>query len=103
MNQNNHHMHFVISEAQYRRLSEDAKQCRLSKRKYLIKLIEGAEIKARPTEELKKLRAEVHYIGNNINQVTRKINAGFGTEEDLKLLIALMEQVYRQMYEVAKE
>lgn len=85
------------------KLKTDAKKCGLSMSVYLRRLIMGTQVRARPTEEIKKLRTEIHHIGNNINQVTRKINAGFGTKEDLELLTTLMEQVYRQMYEVAKE
>lgn len=85
------------------KLQSDSRRCGLSMSVYLRRLIMGTQVKARPTEEIKKLRTEIHHIGNNINQVTRKINAGFGTKEDLNLLTTLMEQVYLQMYEVAKE
>ena len=42
-------------------------------------------------------------IGNNINQLARKFNAGFGTKEDAKTVEYLMRQVYELMYQVAKE
>lgn len=36
--------------------------------------------------QLADLRYEIHKIGVNINQVTKKINAGFGTQNDLAVL-----------------
>ena len=96
------HMHFVLSEAQYQTLSQDAKRCGLTKRMYLIRLIENRPVKARPGKDIDQLRTEVHHIGNNINQLARKFNAGFGTKEDAKTVVHLMEQVYRLMYEIAK-
>lgn len=66
-------------------------------------MILGAEIKARPSDEIRKLRTEIHHIGNNVNQIARKINAGFGKREDVEQIQALMKQVYGLMYEIAKE
>ena len=97
------HMHFVLSEAQYQTLSQDAKRCGLTKRSYLIRLIENRPVKARPGKDLEQLRTEIHHIGNNINQLARKFNAGFGTKEDARTVQFLMEQVYDLMYEIAKE
>lgn len=65
-----------LSQAEKEKLCSDAKQCGLSKTAYLRRLISGKEVKALPTKELKDLRTEVHKIGNNINQIARKMNAG---------------------------
>ena len=97
------HMHFVLSEAQYQTLCQDAKRCGLTKRTYLIRLIENRPVKARPGKELAQLRTEIHHIGNNINQIARKFNAGFGLKEDAQTVQFLMEQVYDLLYEIAKE
>lgn len=63
----------------------------------------GAEIKARPSQEIKNLRTEIHHIGNNVNQIARKINAGFGSKEDAAQIKYLLGEIYRLMYEIAKE
>ena len=97
------HMHFVLSEDQYQTLSQDAKRCGLSKRMYLVRLIENRPVKARPGKEIDQLRTEIHHIGNNINQIARKYNAGFGIPEDARTVQFLMEKVYQLMYEIAKE
>lgn len=92
-----------LDEPEAARLRADAKRCGLSKTVYLRQLILGAEIKARPSDEIRKLRTEIHHIGNNVNQIARKINAGFGKREDVEQIQTLMKQVYGLMYKIAKE
>ena len=92
-----------LSEAQAQKLRQDAKACGLSKTAYLRRLIEGAELKTRPSQELRQLRTEIHHIGNNVNQLARKFNAGFGTKGDAQQVHYLMEQIYDLLYEIAKE
>lgn len=96
-------MHFVLPQSVYERLSQDAKRCGLSRRAYMIKLIENTPVRERPTESIDKFRTEIHHIGNNINQATRKINAGLGTKQDVDALLYLMGECYRLMYELTKE
>ena len=50
-----------------------------------------------------QLRTEIHHIGNNVNQLARKFNAGFGTKGDAQQVHYLMEQIYDLLYEIAKE
>ena len=45
---NRHHLHIELTPEQYRQLTEKAKQCGLSKRALVIRLLEGREIRARP-------------------------------------------------------
>ena len=92
-----------LNQAEAERLYQDSRRCGLSKTAYLRQLIMGAEIKARPSEEIKKLRTEIHHIGNNVNQIARKINAGFGSKEDAAQIKYLLGEIYRLMYEIAKE
>ena len=63
-----HHLHIELTPAQYRLLSDQARQCGLTKRAFLVRLIEGNPVRARPAQEIKELRTEIHHIGNNINQ-----------------------------------
>ena len=69
----------------------------------LRRLIQGAEIKARPSQEIKELRTEIHHIGNNINQIARSVNAGIARAEDAKRGLFLLDQVYELMYQIAKK
>ena len=100
---NRHHLHIELTPAQYRLLTEKAKQCGLTKRAFVIRLLEGREIRARPSQEIKDLRTEIHHIGNNINQIARSVNAGIAKAEDAKRGLYLLDQVYELMYQVAKK
>ena len=84
-------------------LSRNAKRCGLSKRAYLVRLLEGTEVRARPSQEIKALRTEIHHIGNNINQIARSVNVGIAKTEDAKRGLYLLDQVYELMYQIAKK
>ena len=98
-----HHLHIELTQKQYRRLTEQAKACGLSKRACLVRLMEGNPIRAKPSQEIKDLRWEVHKIGVNINQIARSVNAGIARAEDARRGLFLLDQVYELMYEAAKK
>ena len=81
-----------LTPQQYELLCQQSKQCGLSKRVFLVRLI-----------EIKTLRTEIHHIGNNINQIARSVNAGIARAEDAKRGLYLLDQVYELLYEVAKK
>lgn len=98
-----HQMHFELTPKQYDLLSHNAQTCGLTRKAYLIRLLEGTPVRARPSEEIRKLRTEIHYLGNNINQIARKVNAGFGTAEDIQQCRYLLQEVYQLLYEIANQ
>ena len=98
-----HHLHIELTPEQYQLLTSRARQCGLSKRTLIIRLLEGREIRARPSQEIKELRTEIHHIGNNINQIARSVNAGIARAEDAKRGLYLLDQVYELMYQIAKK
>ncbi len=100
---NVHHLHIELTSTQYHLLNAQARQCGLTKRAYLVRLLEGNPVRVRPSQEIKDLRTEVHRIGNNINQIARSVNAGIATAEDAKRGLCLLEQVYELMYRIANK
>lgn len=98
-----YHLHIELTPEQAALLFSQAQQCGLTKRAYLVRLIEGTPIRARPSQEIKDLRMEVHKIGVNINQIARSVNAGIAKSEDAKYGLYLLEQVYKLMYQVASK
>ena len=98
-----HHLHIELTPEQYRLLSSKARQCGLTRRAFLTRLLEGQPVKALPSQEIKTLRTEVHKIGVNINQIARSVNAGIARAEDARRGLYLLEQVYALMYEIAKK
>jgi len=98
-----HHVHIELTPAQYQRLVAQAKQCGLSRRAYLVRLIEEVTLPVKPIQEIKDLRWEVHKIGVNINQIARSVNAGIARAEDAKRGLFLLDQVYELMYKMAQK
>ena len=97
-----HHPHIELTPEQYQGLIAQAKLCGLSRRAFIIRLLEGREIRARPSQEIKELRTEIHHIGNNINQIARRVNAGIAGAAEAKRALYLLDQVYELMYQIAK-
>ena len=91
-----HHLHIELTPAQYRLLTDQARQCGLTKRAFLVRLIEGSPVRARPSQEIKELRTEIHHIGNNIN-------AGIARAEDARRGLFLLDQVYELMYQITRK
>lgn len=91
-----------MTPEQYRLLSENAKTCGLSKRTYLIRLLQGHHPMVRQNDEMKALRREIHAIGNNINQIARSVNTGIATREDVQAATELLGRVYEKLYEMGR-
>ena len=102
-NKNTRHLHIVLTPEQYQLLSDSAKQCGLTKRAYIVRLLEGSPVRSRPTSEIKALRTKIHHIGNNINQIARSVNGGIARAEDAKQGLFLLDQVYELMYQIARK
>ena len=100
---NVHHMHIELTPEQYATLSAKAKKSGLTKRAFLVRLLEGREIRERPPEELRQLREEVHRIGNNINQIARSVNEGIATPEDAAHGLYMLDKVYEMMYRIGRQ
>ena len=100
---NKHHLALRLTAEQYQLLCRQAEECGLTKRAFLARLIEGTPVKARPSQEIRALRTEIHHIGNNINQIARSINAGIATVKDARYGLHLLDRVYDLMYQIAKK
>ena len=91
-----HHLHIELTQEQYLRLTEQASACGLSKRAYLVRLMEGKPIRAKPSQEIKDLRWEVHKIGVNINQIAKKVNTtGDLYPEEMEELKRMVSEIWR--------
>lgn len=65
------------------------------------RLILSKPVKARPSEEIRSLRQEVHAIGNNINQIARSVNAGIAASADAEYGLRMLDKVYELMSAIA--
>ena len=69
---NQYNLHIRLDEDERAALEKGLQASGLPLSAYLRKLILGESIQAAPSEELRRLRTEIHQIGNNINQLARK-------------------------------
>ena len=102
MNEEPYRICLRLSTDEAQKLITNAKACGLTRTAYLRRLLNGYDLKPRPSTELEALRAEIHQIGNNINQIARKANAGFATREETTRALRMLDEVYGLLYEVAK-
>lgn len=98
-----HHLHIELTPAQYRLLTDKARQCGLTKRAFITRFLEDKEIKSLPSQAIIDLRTEIHHIGNNINQIAHSVNAGIATAEDARRGLFLLDRVYELMYQMANK
>ena len=75
----------------------------LTKRAFIVRLLEGEKIRERPTEEIRRLREEVHRIGANINQIARSVNDGIAAPEDAGHGLYMLDKVYEMMYRIGRQ
>lgn len=82
MNEEPYKICLRLNADEAQKLITNAKACGLTRTAYLRRLLNGYDLKPRPSAEMEALRTEIHQIGNNINQIARKANAGFAAREE---------------------
>ena len=97
---NMHHLHIELTPEQYKTLTEKARRCGLTRRAFIVRLVEGQQIRERPIEEIRQLRTEIHRIGNNINQIARSVNMGIANPVDAGHAVRLLDEIYERLYQI---
>ena len=92
-----------LTDAERRKLSQICAVSGLPVSAAIREMIGGVTIRQRPPQELHDLYVEINRIGNNINQIARKANAGFATKEDVRELKFLMRTTEAKMTELVKQ
>ena len=100
--ENTRHLHIELTQEQYQTLTDKAKQSGLTKRAFIVRSLNGQEIRERPNEEIRRLRTEIHQIGNNINQIARSVNAGIADAADVKRGLYMLDQIYELLYQIGR-
>lgn len=92
---------FTVQE--YQRLTALCQKSGLSVSEVVRSVLSGVELRERPPDDLRKLYTEINRIGNNINQIARKINAGLGTRSDVWEVRCLLRKVYEKLEVIADQ
>ena len=100
---NQYNLHIRLDEDERAALEKGLQASSLPLSAYLRKLILGESIQAAPSEELRRLRTEIHQIGNNINQLARKANAGFASRDEVTRALRMLDRVYELMYQLSQQ
>ena len=103
MNEEPYKICLRLNADEVQKLITNAKACGLTRTAYLRRLLNGYDLKPRPSAELEDLRTEIHQIGNNINQIARSVNAGIAKPEDAERGLYLLDQVYELMFRIANK
>ena len=73
-----------LTEEEHRHLKKQVSYTGLSTESFIRSLIMGLTLYPRPPDEYAEIRRQLAAIGNNINQITRTVNArGFASGEDI--------------------
>lgn len=97
-------IHFVntrLTDGEYRQVKALCDKTGLSASEVIRSALAGVELRERPPADLATLYTEINRIGNNINQIARKMNSGLGTKADVQDVLYLLRKVYEKMEAVA--
>ena len=103
MNEEPYKICLRLNADEAQKLITNAKACGLTRTAYLRRLLNGYDLKPRPSTELEALRTEIHQIGNNINQLARKANAGFASRDEVTRALRMLDRVYELMYQLSQQ
>ena len=96
-------MSIRVSERERREIEEKAAATGMTPSAYIRTMaLDGGNVDTTSHEDRQKLMYELSTIGNNINQIARKANAGFATREETTRALRMLDEVYGLLYEVAK-
>ena len=91
----NRHVSVWLTDAELAHLRKQATAAGLGIDPFLRSLILGVQLRPRPPDTYAALLRELSAIGNNINQITRAVNArGFATKEDIAAITAAQETIW---------
>lgn len=99
----NHEIKVRFNDAEFEELNKKVSQTKMSREKFIRHCIKKTEIKMPPSIDFYKWINECNAIGNNLNQIARKLNSNeiidktvcLSTLENLQKFIQTMEQEYR--------
>ena len=94
----NIHVGTRLNPAEYEKLKELENSTGLGSTTLLRKLITGAELKAKPTPELRELIRSIDRIGNNLNQIAHRANAaGYLKKSEWDSAAALLKNLREEI------
>ena len=87
-----------LTDREHKYLQRQAANAGLKMEPFIRKLIMGADIQPRPPDNIAQLLREINYIGNNINQIAKKVNTESRVSQaQLDKVFQLLGEIYREV------
>ena len=90
-----------LTKAEKERIERNAKRAERSVTDYLVLL--SLQTPIHVAEYVKPLLIELKRIGNNLNQITAKINTGVFQSYDFQDVVDEQKKIYEQLLEIARK
>lgn len=90
-----------LTKSEKERIERNAKRAGRSIIDYLVLL--SLEMPIHVAEDVKPLLIELKRIGNNLNQITAKINSGVFRSYDFQDVVDEQKKIYEQLLEIARK
>ena len=94
---------FWFSKVEAQDLKKKAKKACLTEAALIRLLLRGYEPREKPDERFYDAMRELSAIGNNINQLARKANAGFASRDEVTRALRMLDRVYELMYQLSQQ
>ena len=104
MNEKAKEIHLRITEEEYQMLLQQRDFLKYSSIAQVLRAyIHSGHCYRFDMSGLYDFSTQISRVGNNINQIARKANAGFATREETTRALRMLDEVYGLLYEVAKQ
>ena len=90
-----------LTKAEKQLIERNAKRAKKSLTDYIVLL--SLETPINVAEDIKPLLIELKRIGNNLNQITAKINSGVFQSYDFQDVVDEQKKIYEQLLQIARK
>lgn len=90
-----------LTKAEKNAIRSKAKRAKLNLTDYIVAASLQAQINV--AEDVKPVISELKRIGNNLNQITIKVNSGAFHSADFQDVLDLQRQIYEEVYRIARK
>ena len=97
-------LNFRVSPEELKIIEEKMEQYGTTNREAFLRriILEGYVFRF-DLPELKEILRLLRYMGNNINQLARKANAGFASRDEVTRALRMLDRVYELMYQLSQQ
>lgn len=97
----NKQIKFRVSDIEYEKINEKIEHSGISKRRYLVNMAIRGQVVIYDLKSLFELSAQISRVGNNINQIAKKLNqGGLIYQEEVKYLKRSLESINTTLFKI---